>query len=190
MRNFLIFLSALAFQFSIAQEETAKDSVKTTELNEVVVQSKKKSIEQKACHLAGETQKVPAQRMVDFVNNRTSQNLPKNSYLPGLTPSNLTDILPPFIAQSLKMALPQFGKKIPSVFGNGGYYTNEAILVGVESRTSSPVRIPRHPETLQHPQVKGLFPCAEGAGYAGGIISAAIDGQASATAVSIQIYKQ
>ena len=147
-------------------------------------------IENQAYIAGGGNLKAPAQRMVDFVNNRTSQNLPKNSYLPGLTPSNLTDILPPFIAQSLKMALPQFGKKIPSVFGNGGYYTNEAILVGVESRTSSPVRIPRHPETLQHPQVKGLFPCAEGAGYAGGIISAAIDGQASATAVSIQIYKQ
>jgi uncharacterized FAD-dependent dehydrogenase len=146
-------------------------------------------IENQAYLAGGGNLKAPAQRMVDFVNNKTSQNLPKNSYLPGLTPSNLTDILPPFIAQSLKLALPQFGKKMPSIFGNSGYYTNEAVLVGVESRTSSPIRIPRNPETLQHPQVKGLFPCAEGAGYAGGIISAAIDGQASANAVSIQISK-
>jgi hypothetical protein len=147
-------------------------------------------IENQAYLAGGGNLKAPAQRMVDFVNNKTSQDLPTNSYLPGLTASNLNEILPSFIAQSLKDALPQFGKNIPSVFGNGGYYTNEAILVGVESRTSSPIRIPRNSETLQHPQVQGLFPCAEGAGYAGGIISAAIDGQASATAVSIQISKQ
>jgi hypothetical protein len=147
-------------------------------------------IENKAYLAGGGNLKAPAQRMVDFVNNKTSQDIPTNSYLPGLTASNLNEVLPSFIAQSLKEALPQFGKKIPSVFGNGGYYTNEAILVGVESRTSSPIRIPRNSETLQHPQVQGLFPCAEGAGYAGGIISAAIDGQASATAVSIQILKQ
>lgn len=140
-------------------------------------------IENKAFQAGGGNLKAPAQRMVDFVNNKTSQNLPDNSYLPGLTASNLHDVLPNFIANRLKEALPQFGKKIPSVFGNTGYFTNEAVLVGVESRTSSPLRIPRDKETLQHPQIKGLFPCSEGAGYAGGIISAAIDGQACADAV-------
>jgi uncharacterized FAD-dependent dehydrogenase len=147
-------------------------------------------IENQAYIVGGGNLKAPAQRMVDFVNNQTSSDLPINSYLPGLTSSNLNDVLPNFVAQSLRAALPQFGKKIPSVFGNSGYYTNEAVLVGVESRTSSPVRIPRNPETLQHPQIEGLFPCAEGAGYAGGIISAAIDGQATANAVLKQIIKQ
>ena len=90
----------------------------------------------------------------------------------------LKDMLPDFIASSLKNALPLFGKKMK------GYYSNEAILVGVESRTSSPVKIPRDKETLQHPQVSGLFPCGEGAGYAGGIISAAIDGINCAIAAS------
>ncbi len=89
----------------------------------------------------------------------------------------LRETLPDFVASSLKNALPLFGKKMK------GYFTNEAILVGVESRSSSPVRIPRERETLQHPQVAGLFPCAEGAGYAGGIVSAAIDGINCANAV-------
>ncbi|MEO5912526.1 MAG: FAD-dependent protein [Pelobium sp.] len=144
-------------------------------------------IEQKAFQAGGGALKAPAQRMVDFVNNKISEDLPANSYLPGLTSANLHDVLPSFITQRLQMALPHFGKKIPSVFGNGGYYTNEAVLVGVESRTSSPIRIPRDSETLQHPQVKGLYPCAEGAGYAGGIISAAIDGQACADAAFKQL---
>jgi uncharacterized FAD-dependent dehydrogenase len=113
---------------------------------------------------------APAQRMVDFVEGRLSPDLPDNSYLPGTSSAALADILPDWIGNRLKKALPVFGKKMK------GYYTNEAILVGVESRTSSPVKVPRDKETLQHPQVTGLFPCGEGAGYAGGIISAAIDG--------------
>ncbi|MFC5282500.1 NAD(P)/FAD-dependent oxidoreductase [Pedobacter alpinus] len=144
-------------------------------------------IEKKAFYAGGGKLKAPAQRMVDFVNHKISSDLPENSYLPGLTSANLHDVLPSFIAKRLQKALPQFGKKIPSVFGNTGYYTNEAVLVGVESRTSSPVRIPRDKETLQHPQIKKMFPCAEGAGYAGGIISAAIDGQACADAAFNQI---
>lgn len=127
-------------------------------------------IEQAAFEAGGGNLVAPAQRMVDFVENRLSLDLPKNSYLPGTKSVMLDNILPDFVSNSLKGALPQFGKKLK------GYYTNEAILVGVESRTSSPVRIPRDKETLQHPQVEGLFPCAEGAGYAGGIVSAAIDG--------------
>lgn len=129
-----------------------------------------KNIERNA-YLAGGGQIVaPAQRMIDFVENRLSTSLPENSYKPGTKSAQLKDILPPFVYDALKAALPVFGKKMK------GYYTNEAILVGVESRTSSPIRIPRGKETFQHPQVNGLYPCGEGAGYAGGIVSAAIDG--------------
>ncbi|MBD3750163.1 MAG: FAD-binding protein [Sphingobacteriales bacterium] len=140
-------------------------------------------IERKAYKAGGGLLKAPAQRMVDFVNHKLSIDLPNNSYLPGLTSANLHEVLPHFIAKRLQLALPEFGKKMPGRNKNLGYFTNEAVLVGVESRTSSPIRIPRDKETLQHPQIKGLFPCAEGAGYAGGIISAAIDGQACADAV-------
>lgn len=129
-----------------------------------------RQIEQQAFALGGGNLVAPAQRMVDFVEGRVSRDLPLNSYKPGTRSVELSEVLPNFVHQSLKGALPLFGKKMK------GYYTNEAILVGVESRTSSPIRIPRDKETLQHPQIKGLYPCAEGAGYAGGIVSAAIDG--------------
>ncbi|TKB98103.1 NAD(P)/FAD-dependent oxidoreductase [Pedobacter cryotolerans] len=134
-------------------------------------------IEQLAFKVGGGNLVAPAQRMIDFVENKLSADLPKNSYLPGTKSVMLDQILPTFVADSLKAALPLFGKKMK------GYYTNEAILVGVESRTSSPVRIPRDKETFQHPQIKGLYPCAEGAGYAGGIVSAAIDGINCANAI-------
>jgi uncharacterized FAD-dependent dehydrogenase len=134
-------------------------------------------IEKTAFTLGGGNLVAPGQRMVDFVEGRVSSDLPKNSYLPGTRSVMLKDTLPDFIASSLKNALPLFGKKMK------GYYTNEALLVGVESRSSSPVRIPRDRETFQHPQVAGLYPCAEGAGYAGGIVSAAIDGVNCANAV-------
>jgi uncharacterized FAD-dependent dehydrogenase len=127
-------------------------------------------VEQAAFSAGGGLQVAPAQRMVDFVQGKLSQNLPTNSYKPGTTSYDLKEVLPDFVHRALKTALPLFGKKMK------GYFTNEAILVGVESRTSSPIRIPRDKFTLQHPQVKGLFPCGEGAGYAGGIVSAAIDG--------------
>ncbi|MDB5023904.1 MAG: FAD-dependent oxidoreductase [Mucilaginibacter sp.] len=127
-------------------------------------------IEQLAFSAGGGHLVAPGQRMVDFVEGRVSVDLPKNSYLPGTKSVDLKQVLPNWIADSLQKALPAFGRKMK------GYYTNEAILVGVESRTSSPVKVPRDKDTLQHPQVAGLFPCGEGAGYAGGIISAAIDG--------------
>lgn len=127
-------------------------------------------IEQLAYKAGGGSLVAPGQRMVDFVENRLSADLPINSYLPGTRSVELKEILPGWINERLRKALPVFGRKMK------GYYTNEALLVGVESRTSSPVKVPRHKETLQHPQVSGLFPCGEGAGYAGGIISAAIDG--------------
>jgi uncharacterized FAD-dependent dehydrogenase len=128
------------------------------------------SIEQLAFKAGGGKLVAPAQRMVDFVNGRLSVDLPENSYLPGTKSIELKEVLPDWINDRLHNALPMFGKKMK------GYYTNEAILVGVESRTSSPIKIPRDRETYQHPQIQGLFPCGEGAGYAGGIISAAIDG--------------
>jgi len=128
------------------------------------------SVERKAFELGGGDLVAPAQRMKDFVEERLSTDLPVNSYLPGTKSTMLRDVLPDFVYHSLKNALPEFGRKMK------GYYTNEAILVGVESRTSSPVRIPRDKESFEHPEVKGLYPCAEGAGYAGGIVSAAVDG--------------
>lgn len=129
-----------------------------------------KTIEQKAFRAGGGLQVAPAQRMIDFVEGRLSADLPQNSYKPGVKSVDLMDVLPDFVGKALQGALPAFGKKMK------GYYTNEAILVGVESRTSSPVRIPRDKDTLQHPEIAGLYPCGEGAGYAGGIVSAAIDG--------------
>jgi uncharacterized protein len=135
-------------------------------------------IEKLAFTAGGGSLVAPGQRMVDFVENRVSADLPVNSYLPGTKSIALKEILPGWINERLRKALPVFGRKMK------GYYTNEAILVGVESRTSSPVKVPRDKETLQHPQVVGLFPCGEGAGYAGGIISAAIDGINCASAAS------
>lgn len=136
------------------------------------------SIEQLACTAAGGTQKVPAQRMVDFVQRKVSSGLPETSYQPGITSINLHDVLPKAVSERLLGAFKAFGKKM------NGYFTNEAVLHAVESRTSTPVRIPRHAESLMHEGISGLFPCGEGAGYAGGIVSAAMDGQKCAEAVA------
>ncbi|QBO58684.1 NAD(P)/FAD-dependent oxidoreductase [Chryseobacterium salivictor] len=137
-----------------------------------------KAIEQKAWHLAGETQKVPAQRMVDFTQNKISQNIPKTSYVPGTTSIEMGEVFPGFLSQIMRQGFVEFGKSMK------GYMTNEAILHAPESRTSSPVRIPRDSFSLEHLQIKGLYPCGEGAGYAGGIISAAIDGEKCALKVA------
>ena len=133
-------------------------------------------IERKAFKTTGSIQ-APAQRIEDFIQGRASSSLPRTSYQPGITSTDLEEILPDFITKSLRLGLIEFGKKMR------GYRTNEAILVGVESRTSSPVRIPRDKESLRHPQIKNLYPCGEGAGYAGGIVSAAIDGMRCANAL-------
>lgn len=127
-------------------------------------------VEQTVCKLAGGTQTAPAQRLSDFVNGKLSSDLPVNSYKPGTISMQLSEVLPKAIHQRLRGGFQEFGKKMR------GYLTNEAVAVAVESRTSSPVRIPRN-ENGEHPQIKGLFPCGEGAGYAGGIVSAAIDGE-------------
>ena len=115
--------------------------------------------------------KAPAQRMMDFCRRIPSANLPKSSYHPGVENAPLHELLPEHISLRLKYAFPEIGNKKMH-----GYYTNDALLLGIESRTSSPVRIPRDPETLEHVQIAGLFPCGEGAGYAGGIVSSALDG--------------
>jgi uncharacterized FAD-dependent dehydrogenase len=135
-------------------------------------------VERKAWITGGKTQTAPAQRMVDFSNRKISANLPDCSYHPGVVSADLHSVLPSSISDRLALGFKAFGQKMK------GYFTNEAILVAPESRTSSPVRIPRDPESLQHPQIKGLFPCGEGAGYAGGIVSAAIDGERCAEACS------
>lgn len=128
-----------------------------------------KQVEKKCWEVAGKDQKVPAQRLIDFIERKVSKDLPKTSYQPGLKSVDLNEVLPPLISDSLRKAFQDFGRKMK------GFMTNEAVLHAPESRTSSPVSIPRT-ENLQHPDLKGLYPCGEGAGYAGGIISAAIDG--------------
>ncbi len=129
-----------------------------------------KSLEQIASRTGGGKQKAPAQRVVDFLENRLSPDLPKTSYFPGISSAPLHELLPSSIADRMKAGLLHFGKTMPD------YIANEACLIGFETRTSSPIRIPREEASLQHPQLKGLFPCGEGAGYAGGIVSAALDG--------------
>ncbi|MEO7766713.1 MAG: FAD-dependent oxidoreductase, partial [Ferruginibacter sp.] len=127
---------------------------------------------EQACYKAGGGGfKAPAQRMVDFSDNKISPSLPACSYQPGLQSVRLSEVLPDFVYSSLARGFIEFGKKMK------GYFSNDAIVVATESRTSSPVRIPRDHVTLTHPQIKNLYPCGEGAGYAGGIVSAAMDGE-------------
>ncbi|MBK7106158.1 MAG: FAD-binding protein [Ignavibacteriae bacterium] len=130
-----------------------------------------KEIEELAFKIGGANQTAPAQRVTDFVKNKISQNLLKSSYIPGLISANLNELFSKQISESLKKSLFEFNKKMK------GYFTEEAQILAVESRTSSPIRIPRDKETLMHIDVEGLFPAGEGAGYAGGIVSAAIDGE-------------
>lgn len=128
-------------------------------------------VERRAYDAGGGKFVAPAQRMTDFVEDRFSPDLPACSYLPGLQSALLKEVLPPFVWEALRKGFRLFGEK------KRGYYTRDAVVVATESRTSSPVRIPRDPGTLHHPQIRNLFPCGEGAGYAGGIVSAAIDGE-------------
>ena len=137
---------------------------------------------EKACYVAGGGKQVaPAQRLQDFVNGKNSSTLPECSYLPGLNAQKLDEVLPKEITLRLKEGFREFGRKMK------GYLSNDAVVVATESRTSAPVRIPRADDTLMHPQVRGLFPCGEGAGYAGGIMSAAMDGERCAEA-AVRIF--
>ena len=136
-----------------------------------------KSVEQNMFQFGDGSQKAPAQRMTDFVKGKISKNLPDTSYIPGLVTAPVHSLLPIGIAEKLQVGMQEFGRKMK------GYFTQEANVIGTESRTSSPIRIPRNPNTLMHDDAVGLFPCGEGAGFAGGIISAAMDGQNVAKAV-------
>lgn len=137
------------------------------------------SVEQKAFLAGGGKFVAPAQRLVDFTTSKLSASLPVCSYLPGINSALLKEVLPPFLSRSLQLAFIEFGKKMK------GYFTNDAVIVATESRTSSPVRIPRESNSLHHPQIKNLYPCGEGAGYAGGIVSAAMDGEKVASQIAL-----
>jgi uncharacterized FAD-dependent dehydrogenase len=131
------------------------------------------------CFSAGDgSQAAPAQRLTDFVDGKLSENLPSTSYIPGIFEARVDELLPPEISGPLRRAVRQFDRRMK------GYYTSEAVVIATESRTSSPVRIPRDTENLMHPDICGLYPCGEGAGYAGGIVSAAVDGKRVARAVA------
>jgi uncharacterized FAD-dependent dehydrogenase len=129
-----------------------------------------KALEQAAKRHGGGGQMAPGQRVTDFMHGKDSSALPKTSYFPGITPARIDEILPEWIVSRMRRGLDIFGKQMR------GYITEECNLIGFETRTSSPIRIPRNADSLQHPDVTGLFPCGEGAGFAGGIVSAALDG--------------
>ena len=141
-------------------------------------------LENKFYEEAGGTMVAPAQRMKDFTEGKLSRNLPPSSYVPGLKSARLDLLLPDFISFRLKKGFRHFGHR------SKGCLTNEATMIGLESRTSSPVRIPRDKETLTHPDYVGLYPCGEGAGFAGGIVSAAIDGRRCADALAALLSKE
>ncbi len=161
------------------------DVIKNSELNiknDALAMMRFQQLVEQQCFTAGGGKLIaPAQRMVDFSNGVSSSSLPQCSYQPGLSAVNLKEVLPDFVYKALAKGFIEFGKKMK------GYYTNDAVVVATESRTSSPVRIPRDNETLTHPQLKNLYPCGEGAGYAGGIVSAAMDGERVAAAVAVTI---
>ena len=156
-----------------------KEKNKVVDINSPLLMLQfQEEIEQAAFNAGGGRFVAPAQRMEDFVNKKISSSLPVCSYNPGVHSTNLSSVLPSFINDRLINAFQSFGKKLK------GYFTNEAIIVATESRTSSPVRVPRDALTFKHPQLQNLYPCGEGAGYAGGIISAAMDGERVAKAAA------
>ncbi|HBE40543.1 MAG TPA: FAD-binding protein [Bacteroidales bacterium] len=140
-----------------------------------------KEVEHTAWIEGGSTQRAPAQRLTDFINGKSSFSLPLTSYFPGVTSSAIHDWLPGLIGSRLREGFRQFGNIMK------GYLTNEALVLAMESRTSSPVRIPRNPDTMEHVSVSGLYPCGEGSGYAGGIVSSAVDGMLAAEALARKI---
>ncbi|MEO6188302.1 MAG: FAD-dependent protein [Ginsengibacter sp.] len=145
-------------------------------------------VEQRAFQTGGGKFVAPAQRMVDFTEGKHSTTLPKCSYIPGINSIELKEVLPLFVSERLQIAFKAFAKKMPARGGSSGYFTHEAVLVATESRTSSPVRIPRT-EKLCHPQLGNLYPCGEGAGYAGGIVSAAMDGERVASTIVGSLHR-
>lgn len=167
-----------ALNYFASQKNKKEQAGKRIEKNPLLLMEFQRAVEQKAFLAGGGKFQAPAQRLVDFTENKFSAALPVCSYLPGIRSAPMQEVLPGFIHQSLQQAFKEYGKKMK------GYLTNEAVVVATESRTSSPVRIPRDNETLQHPQIKNLYPCGEGAGYAGGIVSAAMDGERIAAKIA------
>ncbi|MCM1348800.1 MAG: FAD-dependent monooxygenase [Firmicutes bacterium] len=159
--------------------EVLPEDVGATEQAPLKMIDFQKEIEKRFYADGGEGQSAPAQRMTDFVEGRPSTSLPRSSYAPGVHPARIDKLLPPAIGKRLQKAFKEFGAK------NRGFLCKEALLVGNETRTSSPVRIPRNADTLTHTELRGLYPCGEGAGYAGGIVSAAIDGIRCARSLSM-----
>jgi len=162
----------------IVVEIRPEDLVKYSSFGEMAGIEFQKELEREAWKNGGHTQRAPAQRLADFVAGDTSGSLPKVSYFPGVTSSPLHNWLPKAIGRRLRDGFRLFGQVM------NGYLTNEAVVLGVESRTSSPVRIPRDPEKLHHIRISGLYPCGEGSGYAGGIVSSAVDGMRAAEAIA------
>ena len=163
--------SGMVVQVSLADAMNETKHLKLKDNDPLVFMHFQKLIEQKAFNAGGGKFFAPATRMADFTDHKISTTLPVNSYLPGLQSAGLQTVLPGFIYDVLAKGFISFGKKMK------GYFTNEAVVVATESRTSSPVRIPRDTESFAHPQYNNLYPCGEGAGYAGGIVSAAMDGE-------------
>jgi uncharacterized protein len=165
----------------IVVEIGPEDLLKYNSFGEMAGIEFQRELEREAWKNGGHTQSAPAQRLADFVDGVTSSSLPKVSYFPGVTSSPLHSWLPKSIGRRLRDGFRLFGHTMK------GYLTNDAVVLGVESRTSSPVRIPRDPETLQHIRIAGLYPCGEGSGYAGGIVSSAVDGMNAADAIAGKI---
>jgi uncharacterized FAD-dependent dehydrogenase len=165
----------------IVVEIKPEDLLKFSSFGEMAGIEFQKEIEREAWKNGGHTQRAPAQRLADFVAGETSSSLPKVSYTPGVTSSPLHNWLPKAIGRRLRDGLRLFGSQLH------GFLTNDAVVLGVESRTSSPVRIPRDSEKLHHIRISGLYPCGEGSGYAGGIVSSAVDGMRVAEAIDLSI---
>jgi uncharacterized protein len=167
----------------IVVEIKPEDLIKYSNFGEMAGLEFQKELEREAWKNGGHTQRAPAQRLVDFVAGNTSGSLPKVSYFPGVTSSPLHNWLPKAVGRRLRDGFRLFGQIM------NGYLTNDAVILGVESRTSSPVRIPRDPEKLHHIKISGLYPCGEGSGYAGGIVSSAVDGMRAAEAIAGNFLK-
>ena len=186
-RNNLYANSGIVVQSELKDVLPVMKPLGVTENDPLIFMKFQKLIEQKTYDAGGGNFVAPAQRLQDFVTDKLSTSLPKNSYLPGLKSAKLSEVLPAFIYKSLAGGFKAFGKKMPAKNNHTGYFTNDAVVVAVESRTSSPVRIPRDAETLEHPQMENLYPCGEGAGYAGGIVSAAMDGVKIANTIALKL---
>lgn len=167
----------------VVVELRGEDLVKYSKFGSLAGIEFQKELERDAWVSGGRTQRAPAQRLTDFVSGKSSSSLPAVSYFPGVTASSLNEWLPEDISRRLREGFKSFG------IAMRGYLTEEAVVTGVESRTSSPVRIPRDPLSLEHIEISGLYPCGEGSGYAGGIVSSAVDGMKAADAVALKINK-